>query len=318
MAPDVAAYFTEQHAGQWAPPTEVDRTPGRVAPPMPVPQSPPRAAPSDTPPATATTLGHDEATPLVEFRGVTVAYPPNVVVLDRLEWAIRPGEKWAVVGGNGSGKSTVVELITGTNLQGYQQPIHLFGRRKGTGESIWSIRAKLGLLSTEFHMEYVDFADPSVRGAGMNRPDGVSTWEVVCSGFFDSVGLYKPTSPAQVVAAHAWINRLGLCDLVTQPPPPPKHGPQRRVMMPPGKDQNFFHLSHGQQKLVLLCRAVVKRPQLLLLDEPTHGLSGSNRRRMLHVLKLLADDPGVALLYVTHRQDEIDQIGFPNQLRLDA
>ena len=82
--------------------------------------------------------------------------------------------------------------------------------------------------------------------------------------------------------------------------------------------QTFFHLSHGQQKLVLLCRALVKRPRLLLLDEPTHGLSSANRHRLLGMLSTLAADPSIALVLVTHRQDEIEQLGFGNVLRLEA
>ena len=82
--------------------------------------------------------------------------------------------------------------------------------------------------------------------------------------------------------------------------------------------QNFFHLSHGQQKLVLLCRAMVKAPRLLLLDEPTHGLSGHNKERLLHTLGLLADDPEVAVVYVTHRQEEVAALGFEKVLQLGA
>ena len=165
---------------------------------------------------------------------------------------------------------------------------------------------------------YVDYADPTVRGAGMSRNDAVSTWEVICSGFFDSIGLYKAVTPAQDAVARGWVARLGLADLVT-PPPPPKRGAAGRfqVRKKTGKSENFFHLSHGQQKLVLLCRAMVKKPLLLLLDEPTHGLSGTNRTRVLRALATLAEDPDVAILYVTHRQDEIDALNFPNVLRLE-
>lgn len=71
-----------------------------------------------------------------------------------------------------TGKSTLIELITGDNLQGYMQDVHLFGRKKGSGESIWEIKAQLGVLSTEFHMQYIDYADPSVRTA-FRKPDRV-------------------------------------------------------------------------------------------------------------------------------------------------
>lgn len=150
----------------------------------------------------------------------------------------------------------------------------------------------------------------------------MSTWEVVCSGFFDTMGLYDTMSLDQERYARTWIDRLGLHDLVT--PPPSKPSSAKPSSLPVGtpaagpQGQNFFHLSHGQQKLVLLCRAMVKKPRLLLLDEPTHGLSGVNKERLLYTLSLLADDPDVGIVYVTHRQDEIEALGFDHVLQLGA
>jgi molybdate transport system ATP-binding protein len=198
------------------------------------------------------------------------------------------------------------------------------------------------VISTATHMSYADFADPEViahaRANGFARGEGaVSTWDVVCSGFFDSVGMYKELGVAQRRLAVEWIGRFGLEDLVV--PPPARQAPpisSRLAAHSPGyaaaarraadvlraKDgsagRNFFHLSFGQQKLVLLCRAVVKSPRLLLLDEPTHGLSSVNRQRLLGMLSTLAGDVTIALVLVTHRQDEIDQLGFEKVLRLDS
>ena len=107
-------------------------------------------------------------------------------------------------------------------------------------------------------------------------------------------------------------------DLVTPPPSSTGPVPESANAARAAGMQDFFHLSHGQQKLVLLCRALAKQPRLLLLDEPTHGLSGHNKQRLLHTLSLLADDPDVAVVYVTHRQDEIDTLGFEHCLRLGA
>jgi ABC-type molybdenum transport system ATPase subunit/photorepair protein PhrA len=113
--------------------------------------------------------------PIVEFKKVSVSYG-SAVVLNELSWTVRDSEKWMVIGGNGSGKSTILKLITGDNLQGYQNDIRLFGRQKGSGESIWSIKSKLGVISTELHMSYADYADPSSRLSRAISP--VSTWEV--------------------------------------------------------------------------------------------------------------------------------------------
>ena len=308
VAPALDAYFAAQQQQQWVRPTS--------PPKRPVPAVDVSAAESGPPgraPATARSA-------LVDFRSITVRYNSHVV-FDGLSWVVREGEKWVVLGGNGTGKSTIVELITGDNLQGYRQDVHLFGRKKGSGESVWEIKKQLGLLSTEFHMQYIDYADPAVRTA-FRKPEKVSTWEVVCSGFFDTMGLYDAVTIEQERYARDWIDKLGLYDLVT--PPPQRKSSSQPSSLPLGvpsakyDGQNFFHLSHGQQKLVLLCRAMVKKPRLLLLDEPTHGLSGVNKERLLYTLSLLADDPNVGIVYVTHRQDEIDALGFEHVLQLGA
>jgi molybdate transport system ATP-binding protein len=122
--------------------------------------------------------------------------------------------------------------------------------------------------------------------------------QVVCSGFFDSIGVYQQISKLQEVIAKEWISRFDVADIVNSP-------------------TTFFQLSHGQQKLILLVRAMVKSPRLLLLDEPTHGLCSHSRSRLLGMLRVLADDPKVAIVYVTHRQDEIEWLEFPHVLRLD-
>ncbi|CAE7638792.1 modF [Symbiodinium sp. KB8] len=241
---------------------------------------------------------------LVEFRNVTIQYGP-IFVFKKLNWTVRQSEKWIVVGGNGTGKTTLVDLITGENVQGYQQDIHLFGRQKGSGESVWEIKKQLGVISSELHMEYMIFSDPR-----FDRK--VTAWEVVCSGLFDSIGLYVEPTSVQRTAVLEWIDKLGLQELVISP----SCDKALAALAPFSSSPMFFDLSHGQQKLVLLCRAMVKEPRLLLLDEPTHGLSGSNRAKFLSLLQRLAQSSDVAIILVTHREDEIRSLGFPNVLRL--
>ena len=278
----------------------------------------PAATPAATPRAPrarAVASAGGAAEPLIEFRDATIQYPGTAEpVFSALSWTVREGEKWVVAGGNGSGKSTLVELITGDNVLGYRAPMWLFGKRKGSGESVWDIKRQLGVLSTETHMAYVDYADPEVRSFARSHAK-VTTWEVVCSGLFDSVGLYKTVTKAQERAARQVVARFGLDDLV---PPPPQRTAAAAAAAGAGGGggRDFFHLSHGQQKLVLLCRALVKAPRLLLLDEPSHGLSADNRDRLIQMLGVLDDDPTVAVIYVTHRRDEIDALQYDHVLAL--
>lgn len=232
---------------------------------------------------------------VVELRNVTVSYG-STLVLDGLTWRLERGENSAVLGPNGSGKSTLLDLITGDCVQGFRQDLSLFGKRKGSGESIWDIKRRIGALTPASHMEHADYADPTVRQHGANGAK-ISSLQVVLSGFFDSVGLYDTPTAEHLAVAKEWARALGLDDLVDDA-------------------TCFCRLSLGQQKLVLLCRALVKSPSLLILDEPTHGLSKLNRGRLLDALRVVTTDPDIAVLYVTHRQDEVDALDLGRVLRL--
>jgi len=223
--------------------------------------APREAAPPAAPPASA-------AETVILMKDVTVAYGPKVV-LDRFNWAVRPAENWAIVGPNGAGKSTLLRLISADHLQAYANEIYLWGRRRGSGESIWEIKQKIGLLSPEFQIGY--------------REDLLAA-EVVLSGFFDSVGLYRLATAEQKAQADRWIGRLGLDDLAPQ---------------------SFVRLSYGHRRLILLARALVKSPALLLLDEPCQGLDPDNSRRLIDTVSDMAQQTGTQLLYVSHRQQEV-------------
>ncbi|CAL1131106.1 unnamed protein product [Cladocopium goreaui] len=139
--------------------------------------------------------------PLVEFKDVTIEYGP-VRVFDKLNWTVRESEKWIVLGGNGTGKTTLFDLITGENVLGYTQNLHLFGRQKGSGESIWDIKKQLGVISSELHMEFLIYSDPR-----FDRK--VTAWEVACSGLFDSIGLYAEPTATQIQNVQQWADMLG-------------------------------------------------------------------------------------------------------------
>jgi len=206
--------------------------------------------------------------PLVAMENVRVAYGDQVV-LDRLNWRVRRGEHWAIVGPNGSGKSTLLGLITGENLQVYANRVRLFGRKRGEGERLDDIRRRIGVVSPELQMRY--------RRA-------VSVKEAVLSGFFDSIGLYRRPDDRQRHLATRWLGRIGLFELADAP---------------------FLSLSYGQRRLVLLARAMVKSPELLLLDEPCQGLDPANRTLVLALMEEIGRCSAATMIYVTHHPEEI-------------
>jgi molybdate transport system ATP-binding protein len=206
---------------------------------------------------------------LVQMRGVTVRYGEKAVLQD-LNWTVRRGEKWCVRGPNGSGKSTLLALVCGDHPQAYANDVRLFGVPRGSGESIWDIKHRIGLLSTEFQIAY--------------RREATGL-EVVVSGFHDSIGLYERPDPGEESSARQLLALLGLEELA---------------------ERDFAALSGGQQRLLLLARAMVKRPELLVLDEPCQGLDPANRGRVLGLIDRIVAAAGAAdLIYVSHHRDEL-------------
>ncbi|KAJ1449471.1 P-loop containing nucleoside triphosphate hydrolase protein [Pelagophyceae sp. CCMP2097] len=288
------------------------------------PEADSRAASTAEATATARAVVQDaaplnDADAVVLFRDVKVSYAGRAV-LSGLNWRINKGENWAVVGGNGCGKSTVLELISGENPLAFGQDITLFGRQKGSGESVWDIKRQLGQLSTRLHMDYAAYADEGPgRGPGQNGALAkITPWEVILSGFFDSIGLYEAANPQMLQQAFACVNQLRIQGIVF-PGAAETAGAPLSAMLSARKrstEPAFSQLSLGEQKLVLLCRAVVKTPKLLLLDEPTHGLSAESRDTFLAALRVLADSKEMSVVYVTHKQDELDRLDFANVLHL--
>lgn len=218
-------------------------------------------------PATESAVQPSEET-LIEMTNIHVAYG-EMVVLDGLNWRVLRGEHWAVVGPNGSGKSTLMSLITGDNLQVYANEVRLFGKRRGEGESIWEIRRRIGVVSPELQLRY-------------RKP--VCVREVVLSGFFDSVGLYRRPDGQQEAIADRWLEILGMVE---------KAG------------RLFTHLSYGEKRLALIARAMVKSPELLILDEPCQGLDRANREMVLALMEQIGEQTTTGLIYITHHEEEM-------------
>jgi molybdate transport system ATP-binding protein len=205
---------------------------------------------------------------LVAMEDVTVKYE-NTIVLDGLSWTMKSGENWVILGPNGCGKTTMLNLVTGDNPQAYANKIYLFGKRRGSGESIWDIKRRTGIVSSEFQIRY-------------RKP--ITAFEVVLSGFFDSVGLYRDFSTAQKETAEQWLEVLGVADK---------------------SERVFNQLSYGEQRMLLLARSLVKMPQILILDEPCQGLDRINRGRILDAIDVIGRHRGTNIIYVTHYSDEI-------------
>ena len=207
------------------------------------------------------------AEPPVVMCNVTVRYGEKVV-LNGLDWTVHSKENWRVVGPNGAGKSTLLNLICGEHLQAYSNDIRIFGHKRGSGESIWDLKQRIGLVSSEFQVKYRN----EIQGR-----------HVVLSGFFDSIGLYRQASPVQHAQTEAWVAALGLETLAAG---------------------EYQKLSYGQQRLLLLVRALVKHPELLILDEPCQGLDPQNRERILRLVDRIGHETATQVLYITHASED--------------
>jgi molybdate transport system ATP-binding protein len=174
-----------------------------------------------------------------------------------------------VLGPNGAGKTTLLSLILADNPQAYANDITLFGRRRGSGESIWEIKQSIGWVAPELQLYY---------------PKSATCLDVICSGFFDSVGLYRQCSAGQREVALSWMRRLSLSEQAETP---------------------LEQVSEGEQRRVLIARALVKGPALLVLDEPCQGLDADNRDRVLQAINWVGSRPETSMIYVTHRADEL-------------
>ena len=232
---------------------------------------------SSTPPSSSSSFsssssknqpGKKLATPLIELSHVTIRLGGKRI-LDDVTWTMRRAENWALLGPNGSGKTTLLSLIQGDNPQAYALDLRLFGVRPETTATLWHLRRQIGWLSPELHLHY---------------PAGWACLDVVCSGFFNQIGLYEPCTPRQRATASGWLRRLGL---------------------PHRAERSFGELSLGDQRLVLLARAVVKKPKLLILDEPCQGLDLARRRSLLAAVDRLIGQTRAGLIFVTHHAREM-------------
>lgn len=205
---------------------------------------------------------------VMKLNKVSIRYGERTI-LKELDWTVRRGEHWALTGENGSGKSTLLSLVCADNPQAYACNIELFGRRRGTGESIWDIKKNIGFVSPEMHRSYCH---------------SIPALDIVSSGLFDTVGLYRKPTDSQRESCRYWMERFHIGHLA-------------------GTD--FMKLSSGEQRLCLLARAFVKNPPLLILDEPMHGLDEGKCSLVRSIIDEYCSDPDNTLVMVTHYPSEL-------------
>lgn len=211
---------------------------------------------------------HNQFDTIVRMEDIHIKYGENTI-LNGINWIVKPNDKWALLGPNGAGKSTLLSLVNGDNPQAYANKLWLFDRKRGTGESIWDIKKKIGFVSPELH-QYFTSRDNCLQ--------------VVCSGFSDVIGSTKPATLAQQQIARDWMSVLDIATHETAP---------------------FKQVPESAQRLTLLARALVKNPPLLIFDEPCQGLDTQQKLHFKKVIEQLCAHMPVTLIFVTHYEDEL-------------
>ncbi|MEO8111131.1 MAG: ATP-binding cassette domain-containing protein [Ginsengibacter sp.] len=222
---------------------------------------------------------YDDFSLAIKMVSTNVTYN-NRKILDNINWEVNKGERWNVSGHNGSGKSTLLSLVTGDNPQAFANEIYLFDRKKGSGESIWDIKKKIGYVSPELHHYFEQSA---------------TCFEVVASGLFDTIGLFKRIGEKQQILVEDWMSLMNISHFAKQ---------------------LFRQLSNGEQRLVLLARALVKNPPLLILDEPCQGLDPEVSGWFVSLINDICVRMNKTLIYVSHYEEEIPSC-VTNTLKLE-
>ena len=209
----------------------------------------------------------DDLQTIFDLEDVVVKYGDKTI-LNHLNWQVHKKEHWWIKGPNGCGKSTLLSMISGDHPQAFNNKVKLFGKQRGSGETIWEIKQYIGFLSNHFHLDY---------------RVNCSALMVIISGYFDSIGVYQHVDENTRLNAQQWLKRINMEKFANAP---------------------FRSLSWGQQRLLLIARALVKHPPILILDEPLMGLDALNRHLVLTFIDQLITNSDSQLFFVSHHQED--------------
>lgn len=192
----------------------------------------------------------------------------KITILDGITWSVRPGEHWALIGANGCGKTTLLRTLTGY-LSATSGEISLLGRRYG--ETDWrELRAQIGLVTSALQASI---------------PSAETALETVMSGNYAQLDLWARTTANDAREARRWLRFVRIEQLA---------------------ERAWLYLSQGERQRVLIARALIAKPRLLILDEPCAGLDPIAREDFLEFINRLARrKTGPALVLVTHHVEEI-------------
>lgn len=204
---------------------------------------------------------------IIKMVNINISYGEKQV-LKNINWEVNKGERWLLQGHNGSGKSTLLSLVNGDHPQAYANELYLFGNRRGSGESIWDIKQRIGLISPELHW-YFDTSS--------------TVWQTIASGLYDNFGLKLELPYSKAKQVDDLVNYFGLTDI---------------------KNETLGTLPLGKQRLVLLARTIIKNPELLILDEPCQGLDQQQTKYFNQLVDELCSN-GMTLIYVGHYESAL-------------
>ena len=206
----------------------------------------------------------DDIQTIFELKNIHLSYGDQAILKD-INWSVEKKSFWQLIGPNGSGKSTLLSLVIGDNPKAYGQNIRIFDRPKGSGESVWDIKKKIGYFSPSSILSY---------------PKRKSVFDMICSGFQDAIGMYRKPSDLEIQATHRWIEKMGWNSM---------------------RNRYFKHLSTGEQRLIMIIRAMIKHPSLLILDEPAVGLDAQSKSQLHQLINTYVEKSESAVIYVSHK-----------------